>query len=200
MPQTHDKPLSWYRNRISNVVERFKRGEREVRIAEVESISRERVRQIVNEQLGVEVAGQIRKTYRKERAEAAEKARFSAEMERERMVEALGHKCRVCETPIRKMHGDEPRDTCSHRCAELWPILRFRLDEELRQAHIDQNARWKKNFPRYSAERSWAERRLRGEAETYRLPERSPRVIAALKLVARLREEQKVLDRQDDAA
>jgi hypothetical protein len=107
MPQTHDKPLSWYRNRISNVVERFKRGEREVRIAEVEGISRERVRQIVNEQLGV---------------------------------------------------------------------------------------------ARYSAERSWAERRLRGEAETYRLPERSPRVIAALRLVARLREEQKVLDRQDDAA
>src|SRR5687767_11256456 len=99
MPQTHDKPLSWYRNRISNVVERFKRGEREVRIAEVEGISRERVRQIVNEQLGVEVAGQMRKTFRAEREAVATSRRFSEIQERKRMVEALGKKCRVCEGP-----------------------------------------------------------------------------------------------------
>jgi hypothetical protein len=185
--------------RDEKIVRDFHRGKLESEIARNNQVTRQRVEQVLYSMLGVEQTKALRVPRREDRERAKALNRFKARQEIKRMVLALGIKCRVCHKPIDRMLGDVPAKTCGGRCRKLWEVVRLRLDENERQKSIESLARsiLKSERPGSEVKKSWAEKRLRGESTTYRLKERSERIMGALREVERLRNS---LDRASNVA
>lgn len=113
-------------------------------LAKPHGLTRERVRQIIKE-VDPAARDEARIARLLRQVKEAERRRDEREVERRKADEdALrrGVRCRLCWGPNGRAVTGRRYVTCSSRCARLWTLLRYQLDEAQKEQHKRSMARW----------------------------------------------------------
>jgi hypothetical protein len=150
------------------LVQRIRNGETYAQVGRDYGVSRQRIHQIVSKHdpKAAQIGMAVRRAATREQRETAL-----------RTILAELPPCRVCFGPIQRLPGcpDARAHTCSPRCANLWQIARFHLDEN----------EWRRL--RVAMARSQGRPPPQGPPRSTKGSVYSPRVAAALEEVAQLR-------------
>lgn len=120
-------------------------------VASLKGVSPERLRNWLDMYVGgfeyrngrrLPKSGAAFEEHRRRRAER--QAREEAERQRQHEERALreGVTCRCCGRPHSRTVRRDWALTCSHECAEAWPVLRYHVDEHEREKHQRAVASW----------------------------------------------------------